>query len=167
MSSRSKSTKKKVEEIAQLAILCTLMFVSKELMNVLPNINPMALLIIFTTLNFGWKALYPVFGFVIFETVLLGPGLWTVMYFYIWPLLIVITMIFINTKSTFIWAVIACIFGLLFGALCSLPYIYLSGIKAAVAYWIAGIPFDLIHGIANFFIVLFVLPILQKLPFKK
>ena len=46
------------------------------------------------------------------------------------------------------------IFGLVFGLLCAIPYIFTSGIYGAFAYWVAGIPFDLIHGIANFVIML-------------
>ena len=46
------------------------------------------------------------------------------------------------------------IFGLSFGLLCAIPYIFTSGIYGAFTWWVAGIPFDLIHGIANFVIML-------------
>ena len=51
-------------------------------------------------------------------------------------------------------AMISGIFGLLFGFLCAIPYLFVSGLAGAFAYWIAGIPFDLIHGIGNFVIML-------------
>jgi energy-coupling factor transport system substrate-specific component len=57
-------------------------------------------------------------------------------------------------KGAWEWAMISGIFGLSFGALCAIPYIVTSGIYGAFAYWVAGIPFDLIHGIANFLIML-------------
>lgn len=46
------------------------------------------------------------------------------------------------------------IFGFLFGLLCAIPYIFISGIPGAFAWWVQGIPFDLIHGVANFAIML-------------
>ena len=45
-------------------------------------------------------------------------------------------------------------FGLSFGALCALPYLA-GGPWAAFSYWAAGIPFDLLHGLGNFFLALF------------
>ena len=46
------------------------------------------------------------------------------------------------------------LFGLLFGFLCAIPYIFTSGFAGAVAWWIAGIPWDIVHGISNFVIML-------------
>ena len=51
---------------------------------------------------------------------------------------------------------------LLFGLLCSIPYIFtgtfdgglLNGFRVAFTWWVAGIPFDLIHGIGNLVIML-------------
>ena len=53
-------------------------------------------------------------------------------------------------------------FGLFYGAFCSLPYIVIGtvdggiqgGIIMAFNWWVAGIPFDIIHGIANFVIMM-------------
>ena len=49
-----------------------------------------------------------------------------------------------------------------FGALCSLPYIVIgavdggimNGLYAGFTWWVAGIPFDIVHGIGNFVIML-------------
>jgi energy-coupling factor transport system substrate-specific component len=49
----------------------------------------------------------------------------------------------------------------MFGFLCSFPYVVIgaanggirNGLYAGFAYWIAGIPFDVIHGISNFIIM--------------
>lgn len=162
-SNSMKATRISIRELTELSILCALMFVLKEIMDIIPNVHPVALLIIFTGLHYGWKALYPVFGFVLLEIAVFGLGIWTAMYLYIWPLLVVIVMFFRGNKSTAFWAIIAGIFGLCFGALCSIPYIFISGIRSAVSFWIAGIPFDLIHGFSNFVIVLLVLPILETI----
>ena len=46
------------------------------------------------------------------------------------------------------------LFGLSFGLLCAIPYIFTSGLYGAFAWWVAGIPWDLVHGISNFVIML-------------
>lgn len=160
-SNSMKATRISVRELTELSILCALMFVLKELMDVIPNVHPVALLIIFTSLHYGWKALYSVFGFVLLEIAVFGFGIWTAMYLYIWPFLVVIVMLFRSNTSNVIWGIIAGIFGLCFGALCSIPYIFISGAESAISFWIAGIPFDLIHCASNFLIVLTCLPILE------
>lgn len=155
-----------IYEIAELSLMCALMFVLKETMNVLPNIHPVALLIMLCTMVYGWKALYPVFGFIILEYAVFGFGPWSLMYLYIWPLLVVISMLIRNQRNRFVWGTAAGIFGLCFGALCSIPYLITSGIEGAMSFWIAGIPFDLIHGVSNFCIVTLLLPRLYNLTIK-
>lgn len=41
----------------------------------------------------------------------------------------------------------------MFGALCAIPYLFMGGVKTAFAWWVAGIPWDLVHGAANFVIM--------------
>lgn len=151
-----------IRELTELSVICALMFGIKEAMNILPNIHPVALIIILTTIVYGWKAMYPVVGFCLLEIAMFGFGLWSLMYMYTWPLLVAIAMLFRDNRNWFIWALIAGVFGLSFGALCAIPYIFTSGVQAAIAYWTAGIPFDLIHGASNFAIVLIMLPTLYK-----
>lgn len=160
--SNTKVANVSIRELTELSLICALMFGLKEAMNILPNIHPVALVIILTTMIYGWKAMYPVIGFCILEVGVFGLGPWTLNYLYVWPLLVVIAMLFRNNRNWLIWGLIAGVFGLVFGALCAIPYIFTSGVQAAVAYWIAGIPFDLIHGASNFVIVSALLPILYK-----
>ena len=53
------------------------------------------------------------------------------------------------------FCVLAAAFGLLFGALCTVPYFFIGGPSMAFTWWVAGIPDDLIHGVSNFLICLF------------
>lgn len=46
------------------------------------------------------------------------------------------------------------IFGLLFGTFFAIPYAVFGGINAGIAYWVSGIPYDIIHGVGNYFIML-------------
>ena len=34
--------------------------------------------------------------------------------------------------------------------MCSIPYLFIGGIHTAFAWWVSGIPFDMIHGVSNF-----------------
>ena len=92
------------------------------------------------------------FAFVGIECLIWGLGLWVIMYLYIWPLLSIVVQIFRKQKSVWFWSILAGIYGLLFGALCSIPYFFIGGIRTAVTWWIAGIPYDILHGISNFII---------------
>ena len=48
------------------------------------------------------------------------------------------------------WAVVNALFGLAFGALCSLPYLLAGGIGTALAWWTSGLMFDILHCAGNF-----------------
>lgn len=143
------------KELVQLAIIAALMVAGKEALSFIPNVHPVMLIIVIATLVYGWKTMLAVLCFDLLEIIIYGFGLWTIMYIYIWPLAVVLVMIFRKESSRLFWACIAGGFGLIFGALCSIPYIFIGGFHAAAAYWISGIPYDLIHGISNFVILLF------------
>ena len=83
------------------------------------------------------------------ESIWWGISIWTVTYFYVWPLLVIVTAMIPKSESAFMYIVLAAAYGLLFGMLCSLTTLVLSGWKAAVAWWVAGIPYDLIHCVSN------------------
>ncbi|MDD5824073.1 MAG: hypothetical protein PUD55_06650 [Firmicutes bacterium] len=148
-------------EIAEMSLMCALMFAGKEVLRMIPNVHPVMLLIMLCVLWYGWKAMYPVVGFLVTQIAVYGLGIWTINYVYIWPLAVAITMPIRNIRNRWLWAAVAGAFGFAFGALCAIPYIFMGGWNAAVAYWMAGIPFDLIHGVSNFIIVLFLLPLLD------
>ena len=63
-------------------------------------------------------------------------------------------MLLRKQNSPYIWVTISGFFGLIFGALCAIPNLIISGIGAAISYWIAGIPFDIIHAVGNFAVAL-------------
>ena len=149
--------------LAQLAFFCALMFAGKEIMNVLPNIHPVMLILLLCVRVYGGLALYPVIGFVLLELAIYGIGIWSVTYLYVWPLAVLLALPFRKTEGRLFWAVFAGAFGLAFGALTAFYTVFLSGIKTAVAYWVSGIPFDIVHCVSNFTICYFLLPPLTEL----
>ncbi|MDO4513342.1 MAG: hypothetical protein Q4B72_04835 [Lachnospiraceae bacterium] len=144
----------KVKDIAQIGMMIATIEVAKNALAFLPNVELVTLLFILYTLTFGRKVLFVVPAFILLEGTIYGFGLWWVMYLYTWPLLVFITWLFRRQESVLFWSVLSGVFGLMFGALCSIPYFIGGGVAAGVAWWIAGIPYDILHCIANFLICL-------------
>ena len=136
------------------ALLGALLTVTKLALAWLPNIEPVSLLILVYTAVLGRRALGAVFVFVTLEVLIWGLNLWTLNYLYVWPLLALIACLLRGMKSVWGWAVLSGAFGLCFGGLCALLYLPLEGVHYALAYWVQGIPFDLIHCGGNFVLTL-------------
>lgn len=115
----------------------------------LPNVELVTLLIILYTLVFGKKVFYAIAAFILLEGCLYGFGIWWVMYVYVWPLLAFLAHLFRRQKSVWFWSILSGAYGLFFGAFCAVPYFFIHGWHAAVIWWTAGIPYDLIHCGSN------------------
>lgn len=142
------------KDIALIGVMIATLEAAKMALSFLPNVELVTLLIILYTLFFGYRIFYAIFAFILIEGCLYGFGLWWFMYAYIWPLLAGITYLFRKQQSIWFWSVISGVFGLFYGALCSITYLFTGGPQTAFAWWIAGIPFDLIHCEANFVLCL-------------
>lgn len=147
-----------IKDIVTAGLMLATIEVAKNALVFLPNVELVTLLIILYTLFFDKKIFFVIPGFVLLEGCIYGFGLWWIMYLYAWPLLAILTLLFRKQESVWFWSVFSGFFGLSFGALCSIPYFFISGPKGAIAWWIAGIPYDILHCISNFIIcaVLFV-----------
>lgn len=123
-----------------------------------PNIELTSFWIIIFTLYFGNKIFAVIPAFILVEGAMYGFGLWWIMYLYTWPVLVILTKIFRKKAGTLFFSFLSCIFGLSFGFLCSFPYFVIgtasggirNGIVSAFTWWVAGIPWDIVHGIGNF-----------------
>lgn len=149
-------------ELTCLATMGALMFALKMAMASLPNIHPVALLIILTALQFSWRSLYAVAVYVLLEGLIFGFGLWWISYLYCWPLLAAVTVLLRKHEGRLFWASLAALHGLCFGALCAIPYFFIGGGSMAFSYWLSGIPFDLLHCAGNFAVTFALLPTLRR-----
>jgi energy-coupling factor transport system substrate-specific component len=70
-------------------------------------------------------------------------------YAYLWPLLALLTFLCRRQKSVWFWSLLSGAYGLFFGALCSIPYFLIGGPSMAFTWWVAGIPYDLVHCLSN------------------
>ena len=129
-------------------------FALKLCMALLPNIEPVTLCLLVFGVVFGYKALYPTFVYVCLEILCFGLGVWNVYYLYVWPLLVILAICLRHMGQPLAWALVAGVFGLLFGALCGIADIFIGGLGYAVAKWASGIPFDIAHCIGNFIMTL-------------
>ena len=143
-----------IKDIAVMGVMVATMTSFKYAMSLIPNVEPVSLLIILYTLFLGPKVIYAIIVFVLIEGLLYGFGTWWVSYLYIWPLLSILTYIFRKQTSSLFFSVLSGIFGLFFGALTAIPYLFIGGITAAFNYFIAGIPYDLLHCVGNFVLCL-------------
>lgn len=148
-------------DVALVGMMVAVIEACKFAMAALPNLELTSFWVILFALCFGRRIYLVVPVFIVLEGLVYGFGMWWFMYLYAWPLLALVTRMLRNMDSALGWAVVSGLFGLMFGALCSIPYGILgavdglgSGLRAAFAWWVAGIPFDLIHCAGNFALML-------------
>lgn len=175
-----KETKRKspltIYDIALIGMMVAVVEVCKLTLLGLPNIELTTFWIIMFTLYFGNRVFYMIPVFILVEGAMFGIQIWWIMYLYMWPSLALITKRFKNSDSVWTFSILSGIFGLLFGFFCAIPYVVigtvdgsiLNGLYAGFTWWVAGIPWDMIHGVGNF-ILMFVLyrpvrNIMNKLP---
>ena len=152
-----------VRELIELSLMGALLIGTQVAMSALPNINLISVLIILSVMVYGVKAFYPIYVFVLLEGLIYGFGLWFFNYLYVWAILALVALILRKNTSYVVWAVLAGIFGLSFGALCAIPYFFIGGPAMALSYWVSGIPFDITHCVSNFVLTLLLLKPLHKL----
>lgn len=155
--------------MAVFAMLGSLMFCSKIVMEFLPNVHLLGALTMVYTLVFRKKALIPIYVYVVLNGVFAGFNLWWVPYLYIWTILWGITMLLPKRMpkkvACFIYPVVCAIHGFAFGVLYSPAQALMFGFdfQQMLAWIVAGLPFDVIHGISNFVAGLLVFPLSQLL----
>jgi len=152
-----------VVKLIKLSLMGALMVGTQVAMAALPNINVVSVLIILTATIFGSGAFYSVAVFVALEGLIYGFGIWFVDYLYVWPLLTAFALLFRSNQNRLFWAIVTGTFGLCFGALCSIPYLFIGGPAMAFSYWLSGIPFDITHCISNFVLTFVLYSPLRKL----
>ncbi len=153
-----------IRKLTRIALLSAILYVSKVALEFLPNVELVSFLTIIYTLVFGWEAMLIVTVFNMFELIQWGFGTWWVSYLYTWPLLVFVTMLLkkLLKEEFLLWSMVAGGFGLLFGSLFAIIYIPVDP-SYALAYWISGLPWDVVHCIANFIIMLILGKPLYKL----
>jgi energy-coupling factor transport system substrate-specific component len=149
-----KKSSLRIKDIALIGMMSAALITAQVALSFLPNVELVTALIIIFTLIFGRKTLYIIYLFVFAEGFIYGFGMWWINYLYVWAFLYFVVRLLRKCHSLFLWVAVSSIFGFSFGALCSIPYFFMGSLPSVAAYWIAGIPYDLIHGFSNLGIAL-------------
>lgn len=145
------------------------MYLSKLLMEWAPNIHLLGMFIVAFTVVYRGKALYPIYLFVLLTGVLNGFGTWWIPYLYVWTVLWALVMLIPKglpsaVKNT-LYVVVCSVHGFLFGILYAPAQALLFGLsfEGMIAWIVAGLPFDITHGISNFICGFLIFPIVSVL----
>ena len=159
------SYSRKVRDTVIFAMLATLMFVSKLAMEFLPNMHLIGAFTVLFTLVYRRRALIPIYLFVLITGLYAGFAMWWIPYLYVWTVLWGMTMLIPRRLPTrvaaVVYPVVCSIHGFAFGVLYAPLQALMYGLsfKAMVAWVVAGLPFDVIHGVSNFAAGLLILPL--------
>lgn len=159
---KEKNSKIKLQDITLIGMIVAVIEVCKFALAGIPNIELTTFLLIMFTISFGKKIAFVVPVFILLEGFIYGFGMWWIMYLYTWPSLVIIAWLFRKNESVLFWSILSAIYGLLFGFFCSIPYYFIgmvdggirNGLYAGFTWWIAGIPWDILHCVGNFCIML-------------
>lgn len=146
-------------QVTELAMMLAMIEAVKRALDFIPNVELVTFLFLIFTILRGKRVILVSFAFTAMETLVFGTGLWVIMYLYVWPLEILLVLAlhrrFPRDEDGYWWyCILAALFGLFFGAFCTIPYWIIGGPKVAIAWWIAGIPTDIVHGVSNFLLCL-------------
>jgi len=158
-------------ELVLMAILSATLTAGKLALSYLPNIEIVTLMLMIYTVTLGVKRSFAIsVVFVLTECLIYGFNSWTVMYFLIWPLLVVLTGLLqplfdrIRFGGEKVWlqyvgqsvgyVLLAGVYGFAFGFLCAVVEAAFFGASRGYfnylfAYWMSGIPFDVTHAVSN------------------
>lgn len=145
------------------------MYISKMLMEIAPNIHLLGVFTIAFTAVYRKKALYPIYIYVILNGIFSGFSSWWIPYLYIWTILWGAVMLLPQNMpkklKPIVYMSVCAAHGFLFGILYAPVQAVLFGLNfRGMAAWIAaGLPFDLIHGVSNFFCGILIVPVISAL----
>ncbi len=158
-----------VREMAIFSMLGALMFASKMLMEVAPNIHLLGVFTIAFTVVYRAKALYPIYIYVLLNGLFAGFATWWIPYLYIWTVLWGITMLLPKKMphpvAMVVYSLVNALHGYGYGILYAPAQALLFGLnfKGMLAWIVAGFPFDVIHGTSNLICGLLIVPIVLVL----
>lgn len=158
-----------VREITVFAMLGAVMYASKILMELAPNIHLLGVFTVAFTVVYRKKALYPIYIFVLLNGLFSGFATWWLPYLYIWTVLWGMTMLLPQKLPKkirpLIYMAVCAAHGFLFGTLYAPAQAILFGMsfQGMVSWIIAGLPWDLMHGVSNFFCGILICPVISAL----
>lgn len=145
-------------------MLGAIMYASKIIMEIAPNIHLLGVFTMVLTLVYRKKALYPIYVFVFLTGLMNGFATWWLPYLYLWTVLWGATMLLPQNIpehwKPLVYMIVCAGHGFLYGTLYAPAQALLYGMSfEATLNWIAvGLPWDAVHGVSNFFCGILIYP---------
>lgn len=145
------------------------MYASKMIMEIAPNVHLLGVFVIAFTVVYRQKALYPIYVFVLLTGVYAGFATWWIPYLYLWTILWAAAMLLPKKMPKkirpLVYMLLCASHGFLYGTLYAPAQAILFGLnfEGMIAWIIAGLPWDFVHGVSNFFCGMLIVPIIQVL----
>ena len=158
-----------VFQLVLFAMLGTLMFCSKIVMELLPNLHLLGMFVVTYTLVFRSRALIPIYVFVFLTGLYAGFAPWWVPYLYVWLPLWGVTMLLPKKMpiavACVVYPAVSALHGFAYGMLYAPAQALLFGLDldGMIAWIVAGLPWDVLHGVGNLFAGLLILPLTRLL----
>ena len=150
-------------------MLGALMYASKIALEFLPNVHLLGVFTISMTVVYRKKALYPIYTFVFLLGLFSGFSLWWIPHLYLWTILSAATLLLprdmSKKKQRIVYMCLCSAHGFLYGTLYapSQALFFSLNFKQTIAWIAAGLPWDAVHGVSNFFCGLLICPFISVL----
>ena len=156
-------------ELTIFAMRGALMYASKVIMEVAPNVHLLSVFTVAFTVVYRKKALYPIYTYVFLNGLFCGFSTWWIPYLYLWTVLWGVVMLLPKNMPArvkpIVYMLVCSAHGFLFGTLYAPTQAILYGLdfKGMIAWIIAGLPWDCVHGVSNLICGLLIMPIVKVL----
>lgn len=161
--------KMSTKDLTIFSMLSGIMYLSKVFMEWIPNVHLIGVFIIVNTIVYKKRALIPLYVYVFILGATNGFSPWWIPNLYIWFILWGMAMMVPKnlTKSVKIgvYMSVCGLHGLFYGCMYAPFQAWMFGLSwdGMIAWIIAGLPFDITHGISNFLVGIIIIPLAQIL----
>ncbi len=158
-----------LRDMALFAMFGALMFTSKVMLDFLPNVHLVGAFIAVFTVTYRFRALIPIYLYVMLTGLFYGFNAWWIPYLYVWTVLWAAVMLIpksFSKKATAVTAhILAVLHGLAFGTLWAPSQAILFGLdlSGTVKWIIAGLPYDALHAAGNLVAGFLIYPLMNLL----
>lgn len=154
-----------IREMTLFGMLGAVMYCSKIFMEVLPNVHLLGVFTIAFSIVYRKKALYPIYVYVMLNGLFAGFNMWWIPYLYLWTVLWGIVMLLPKHTHKVVYILLCGAHGFLFGTLYAPAQALMFGLdfRGMLAWIIAGLPYDCVHGVANLCVGILIAPMVSLL----
>lgn len=162
---RKKELGLSIFEMTLFAMFGAMMFISKIIMEFLPNVHLLGMFTILLTVVYRKKALVPIYIYVLLSGIYAGFNMWWVPYTYIWTVLWAVAMLLpknmSKTAQMIVYPLLCALHGLCFGLLYApaQAVMFSFSFEQTVAWVVAGLPWDCVHAVGNLVAGLLIYPL--------